>query len=133
VTDSTKGRLSISLFWQWLKRVFKSGSSLRTWCSSDCSELWTYIVCDNISDMIWTEELRFHQETEPIQTPYQLIRDEWYVKTYMSFEWSDTWRRIWIAKYIRFWIFQIRWLKPLPHANMIVTRRPWVHDLKSVN
>ena len=130
---STKGRLSISLFWQWL-RGYLSLEVLWELGVVPSVQNYEAILCVTILVTCFRiEELRFHQETKPIQRHNNL------------FEMSDAWRRIchsrWVIRgdvyelqnTIRFWIFQTRWLKPLPYANMIVTKRPWVFDLKSVS
>ena len=50
-----------------LTTKFESRSSFRTWCSSERVRTMKLYCVDNISDMIQTEELRFHQVTKTIQ------------------------------------------------------------------
>ena len=59
-----KQRLSVSLFWQ---RSLSQEILFELGVVPSVSDLWSYIVCDNISDMIQTKELRFHQVTKTIQ------------------------------------------------------------------
>ena len=75
---SYKWRVSVSLFWQWSlsqEVLFELG------VVPSVSDLWSYIVYDNISDMIQTKELRFHLVTKIIHRLARSFRNEWCVET----------------------------------------------------